>query len=350
MKRLSVKEKHIYVTQGLQRQGASKKDFQYPEAIDIALIKAESRIIKDRLFPDPNIPFKFEINEKYVSDIQSIIKRNYELVTFQQSNQESYGVLPYDFGYLISDHSNIIEDCKDEFTTPTPTETKTERVIVIPFTSAKGSAPYYQNIIVKVLATSNTLTFTGYQTLEERTFIVDNIINTFKDLGLIAYWESYKDIYRSNSFLLPILDLSINATINIDGGTDVIVSNIDKTVTTFKSTLTTNNIILNRDVKADFLDSASASFYNRSNPDSPLSSLYENKILVKGTERFLANKIFINYIRTPRRISLNLNQNSELSGTVHEEICDLAIQLLKKQIEDESYEKEVQDNKNRIET
>lgn len=349
MNKLSVKEKHIYVTQGLQRQGANKKDKQYSEAIDIALIKAESRIIKDRLFPDKNVPYKFEINEKYVSDIQSIIIRNQELVTFKNI-LESYGVLPYDFSYLLSDTSNIIEDCKEEFTTPTPTELKTERIIIIPFTSSKVSAPYYTKIICKVLATvSDTLNFTGYSTLEEKTYIINNIIRTFKDLGKIVYWEEYKDIYKSGCFLLPTLDLGVTASISVDDGAYVTTTNIDKQVTTYKSSLSTINIQLNRDIKADFLDSAQSSFYNQSIPISPLSTIANNQILIRNTERFLANKIFISYIRTPRKISLALNQNSELSGTVHEEICDLAIQILKKQIEDESYSKEVLDNKGRIE-
>ncbi len=350
MNKLSVKEKHIYVTQGLQRQGASKKDFQYREAIDIALIKAESRIIKDRLFPDKNVPFKFEINEKYVSDIQSIIIRNQELVTFND-NLESYGVLPYDFSYLLSDTSNIIEDCKTEFKTPVPTEIKTERVIVIPFTSTNSSAPYYIKVIAKVLATvSPTLTFTGYKTKEEKVFIVNNVIKAFKDLGKTVYWEEYKDVYQTGCFLLPTLDTGITATISVDDAPFVITTNIDKQVTTYKSSLATVNYQLNRDVKADFLDSAQTSYYNQSNPTSPLATIANNKILVRNTERFLANKIFISYLRTPRKISLALNQNSELSGTVHEEICDLAIQILKKQIEDESYSKEVLDNKGRIES
>ena len=350
MNKLSVKEKHIYVTQGLQRQGASKKDFQYKEAIDIALIKAESRIIKDRLFPDKNVPYKFEINEKYVSDIQSIIIRNVELVTFKNGN-ESYGVLPYDFCYLLSDTSNIIEDCKIEFTTPLPTELKTERVIVIPFTSSNSSAPYYTKIVCKVLTTvSPDLVFTGYQTKDEKTYIVNNIIQAFKDLGKIVYWEEYKDIYKSGCFLLPTLDLGVTASISVDNASYITTINIDKQVTVYKSSLSTINEQLNRDVKADFLDSAQSSFYNQSIPTSPLTTIANNKILVRNTERFLANKIFISYIRTPRKISLNLNQNSELSGTVHEEICDLAIQILKKQIEDESYSKEVLDNKGRIES
>jgi hypothetical protein len=348
MNKLSVLEKHIYVKQGLQRQGAQKKDKQLPQAIDIALNKAQSRIIKDRLFPDPDgVPFKFQINQKHVSDIQSIIIFNKQLTVFKDGNK-SYGVLPYDFSYLVSDTSNVIEDCKDEFANSS--ETKTERIFIVPFVSAKTPpAPYYTNVKVKVLAVERSLTFTGYQTKEENVSIISNIINEYRILGVDAYWEEYKDVYKPNCFLISSLDINKTVNLNID---NVGYQNIlyeDKAVDTFKSTLATVNEVLNRDVKADFLLSANQSFYNKSIPISPLASVQNDRILVLGTERFLVNQIAINYIRTPRKISLALNQSSELNGSVHEEICDLAIQLLKKQIEDESYVKEVQDNKGRIE-
>lgn len=345
MNRLSAKEKHIYVTQGLQRQGAYKKDFQYPEAIDIALNKAESRIIKDRLFPLDDNPDKFEINQKFVSDIQVLIQLDVELKVFKEG-KKSYGVLPYDFSYLLSNRSLVVEDCKEGFTNST--ESKSERVVVIPFTSAKTVSPYYTKIVAQAATATKQFDYpTGYVTKEEKVYLVDKVISMYKELGYTVYWETYKDIYRSESFLLITYDLTVSFGLSVDMAT-VVTSNIDNPVTVFKLPLVEGSEVTNRDMKVDFVSSAQSSYYHKTSPVSPISVIGNNKIIVYSSERFLVNKILLNYIRKPKPISLALNQGSELSATVHEEICDLAIQLLKKQIEDPSYSQEVQDNRGRI--
>jgi len=344
MRKLSAKEKHIYVTQGLQRQGSYRKDKQHPQAIDLALNMAESRLIKARLIQDTQIPQRFEINQKYVSDIQMLIKTDVELPVFKDG-VKSYGVVPYDFAFLLSDSSYVIEDCQTGFTDNN--ETKSERVIVIPFTSAKVSAPYYQTIIASVAGINTTVTTPGFSTQYEKVFVVDYVLEAFKNLGVKVYWETYKDLYKQDCILIATTNLTLAVGLNIDGGT-IVTTNIDSPVTVFKAT-PVGTEALNRDTKADFLTSARLSNYHKSIPISPLSIIANNQLIVFGTERFLVNRILLNYIRKPKRINLALNQGSELSPTVQEEICDVAIQILKKQIEDESYVAEVQDNKGRIE-
>ncbi len=344
MKRLSVKELHIYVTQGLQRQGSYRKDKQLPQAIDLALCSAEGRLIKSRLFPVDNSPDRFEINQKFSADIQPIVKLGVELNVYKEGTK-SLAVLPYDFGYLLSDTSYIIETCQEQFTTPT--ENKSERVISFPINSSKSSAPYYLNMVIAVNSNNKIITTLGFQSKEEKISIVDSLVSAFKELSVTAYWERYKDIYRSECLLLVTKDLTLSTGVNIDGGT-IVGTNIDNTIIVYKDTLINTKEIVNRGTKLDFLRSAQQSNYHRSEPDSPLSVLADNKIIVAGDERFLANKIVIDYIRRPKRISLSLNQSSELIS-MHEEIGDMAIQILKKQIEDESYQLEVADNKRRIE-
>jgi hypothetical protein len=346
MNKLSVLEKHIYVKQGLQRQGAHKKDKQYNEAVDIALNKAQSRIIKDRLFPDPNIPFKFEINQKFASDIQSLIVTEKDLKIYTDGISKSYGELPYDFSYLLSDKSYVVEDCKAGF--KDSTETKSERVIVIPFSSQKSATPYYNKIVASVNTSTKELTTPGFVTKEENVYLVDAVIDLYRQLGVVVYWETYKDITKPNCLLLVTDDLALTANIQVDELTAT-TSNIDNAVLRFKTSTGTGVVATNRDTKADFIDSALSSYYHKPIPTSPLSLLTRNRIVVYSTERFLVNRIVLNYIRKPKRISLSLNQGSELAASVHEEICDLAIQLIKKQIEDESYAKDFQDNKGRIE-
>lgn len=348
MKKLSVKEKHIYVTQELQRQGAFKKDKQHPSAIDLGLNIAQSRIIKARLVQDREVPYRFQINQKFVSDIQAIIVRDKKLTTFNEE-EKSYGILPYDFSYLLSDRGIIYEDCQAGFTTST--ETKTERVHVIPFTSNKTVSPYYINITISKGTTSKNLTYSGFQTKEERVTLVDEIIKEFKSLGIVdIFWEEYKTIYERNSLLVPTTDLTLTVSMTVDG-VPMSTSVKDAAVRVFKTSTETFNQAVGRDIKADFLDSALyTSAYHKSIPTSPITLLADNRLIFYGSKRFLVREIILSYIRKPRPISLLLNQGSELSATVHEEICDMAVQIIKKQIEDPSYGLNVNDNKGRIET
>jgi len=346
MRNLSVKEHHIYVTQGLQRQGSYRKDKQLPQAIDLALNAAQNRLIKARIVQNTQASQKFEINQKHVSDIQRLLVLDVELPTELTTLRKSYGVLPYDFAYLLSDKSYIIQDCDTDYATAT--ETKSERLITFVFDSNKTSAFYYTNLVVSK-AGSNTITMStvGVSTTDEKVYLVDKIIEAFKSLGVSCFWQSYKDTFISEAFIIPTRDLTLQLGITVDAKTLVAV-NIDKTITVFKSA-PTGILALNRDTKIDFLDSANISEFHRSTPDSPLSVLSDNKIIVIGTERFLANKILISYIRKPKSINLDLKQDSELGSGTHEEIGDLAIQIIKKQIEDESYVIDVRDNQGRIE-
>lgn len=337
MNKLSVKEKHIYVTQSLQRQGAFKKDKQYPQAIDIALTRAQDLVIRARLLPDKENALKFEINQKYASDIQPLIKLHLELDTFKDTSiaNKSYGMLPYDFAYLLSDRSYVTEDCKPTFTNPT--EATNERVLAIPF--APGAAPYYRETIVTVNGVNKIFSCVGFVTQDEHVYVVDYILDLFKQHGVKAYWESYRDVYKSKTFLVVTRNPALSASITVDG-TGNAATVTATSYTTFKSILTEGYLALNRDLRADFADSAQDSFYHKPIPTSPISVLTENRLSISCSERFLVSKIYLNYIRKPKRISLALNQGSELSPTVHQEICDYAVRILKKQIADPTYELE----------
>lgn len=345
MIRLSAKEMHIYVTQGLQRRGSQRKDKQLPQAIDVGLNLAQSRIIKSRLIEDINNPLKFEVNQKYVTDIQSIINLDVELPVYKIGTK-SYAPLPTDFAYLLSDKSQWIEDCQTGFATAFTDIT--EYITVVPFKSTKSSPPYFVNLVVSYKTNTKTLTTPGVVTSFENTYLVDIVLSAFRELGAEVYWEQYKDIIRPDSFILVSRTQGDTGNITIDTATAEVES-LTKTINAY----TANNLevqeSVNRDTKADFLDMANlGSNFHKTVPESPLACIASNQLIVLGDKRFLVNKIILSYIRIPKRINLSLGQGSELNGTVHQEICDVAIQILKKQEEDPSYQVEVQDNKGRV--
>lgn len=344
---LSVRELHIYVEQGLQRQGAYKKDYQFDAAVDIALTKAQNRIVKDRIVAKDGSD-TFELNAKYTSDIEALIYLNYPISLIKTAKPFVVsGYLPYNFAYLLGDSSMVLEDCQPEFTTPSPFLSTLERCTILSFPNG-SSSPYYKQVVMGVNAASQTINTVGFVSLEEKIYLVDYIVDAFVMMGVDAYWESYRGLFKPNSFILVSKILSNTYGLAIDGqaASQVI---IDRAIDTYIALDTISTEVTNRDLKADLVRNAQQSTYQVTAPDSPISVMNQGSLSIYTNKRFIASKVFIDYIRKPKRISLALGQGCELSDTLHEEVADLAIQLLKKQIEDPSYSQEVQDNVDRIE-
>jgi len=342
---LSVKGMHVEVIAQLQRQGAYRKDRIFEQQIDWRLTSAQNILIKNKIKPskDQQSP-KFEMDQKAVTDIQSVIVSNKELRIIKATDTRGYVQLPYDFGYLVNDRSNVVEDCKTTFTTPTPTEAYTYQIRAFNFgESQKTATPYYQQVrVTKQSANKDLPVTTGLASKKDKDWLINSIIGLFAEHGYDAYWENFGDTYRANSFLVVVTALSDTISITIDGTTKEQDEIISKTVTRYIEN--TGEEVPNRCYKNDYVYDALASAYMKSIPSSPVSSLAKNTIFVHTSKKFLVSKIFIDYIRTPRPISLYLNSSCELHPNTHQEVCDVAVELLKRDIESTTYGEKIQEN------
>ncbi len=340
--RLSIQEAHIYITQELQRQGAFKKDKQFNEATDFAINKAITKFIRGRVKPLPQTD-RFQVDETSRNDIQSLIKINNPLTVTKEGDYYT-AELPPDFKYLLNDSSVILEDCwTDEF--GNPTNVLNEKIWIIKFVdSSKVSFPYYAKIEVNNGTGSSILNNNGLAYKEGKYYYIDDIIKLFSNIGELCYWEKYRDNYYPNSFIIPIKDNTKEASIIID---DIKLASTSSTKTynvvrtDFENL---NEIVPNRNSKNDFIPSLRNSVYSRSLPDSPLSTVYGNRLVVYGSKRFLISQIFIDYVRLPRLVNLSLDYGFDINEDTHDRICDLAVEIIKKQIEDNSLGTNIQHN------
>jgi hypothetical protein len=60
-------------------------------------------------------------------------------------------------------------------------------------------------------------------------------------------------------------------------------------------------------------------------------------------ESFIVTRMYYDYIRKPRTISLSLNQSCELADSTHNKIVDLAVEILKLDIKEQTYPLTIQD-------
>ena len=340
--RQTVEESHAYIEQHLQRQGAFRKDKQRFQAVDLPINTAISKFVRDSVKPVNNTD-RFEINESRRQDIQSIITLNKELTLIEYDGNISYSAnLPPDFKYLINDRTILVEDCETEFTNSS--ETIIERYICFDFANSQAaSGDMYKNINIIIDTTSYPITTVGFTSVKDKVYLISVIINEFKNQGIDIYWETYKNVFTPSSFILPTTNLTKVFKIFVDS-VELVKKNIDKTITKTKNILTNTINAVNRNTKNDFVHNLLKSYYSKSTPLSPVSTIGNGSLVVYTNKKFIVVKIIIDYVRQPRPVNLSLNHGIELHEDTHDRICDIAVEILKKQIEDDSLQVEVQHN------
>jgi len=350
---MTVRELIIEVLQQVQRKNSFKRDSTAEQAIIWRLNTAQNRLIKSWIKPDPNNPNKFLIDQKANSDIQRLIKPNQTLRTIIDSDNRVYAYLPNDFRYLINDRSRILEDCKDSFANAEDPTSYPRTVTAIKFTEAAVATPnYYKDIIITIGSSTETISTNGVPNVKEKFELIDYIISEVRRRGYNLYWEKFDTCFRPDCFIfVPEVGTSPTITIRVDGTeltkSSVALSSVRKYKTIDPSETSTP---INRGYKGDFLyDAVQHNYYDQSLPDSPVSQLADGKIYVHSSERFIVSEIIMDYIRSPRRISLYLNHSCELDESVHEEVCSIAAEMILGNIEAPNYPLKVQENINRLE-
>lgn len=341
MRELTVRELIIETQAQIRRLGGQRRDGLAEPFIILRLNAAQNRLIKSRIHPDPNNPDRFMIDEKYRSDIQRLIVPSKRLPMYTEG-EYAFAILPSDFEYLVSDRSVILPDCNDQF--ETPTQDTVQKIYCFPF-NLSSNTPAYTNIVIG----GNTYTTNGSPSPKEFyefiDFIMEKMMDTVPDSQ--AYWERYDLKYIKNNFLLVGSNTMPDISISIDGAVvNKTVLNIDRVQ--YKDY--NSKGVVNRNIKNDFVhDTIGINYYDKPTPRSPVSYIASNRIFVANSERFLVPRILIDYIRKPRRISLYLNESSELPGSLHEEICSVAAELVLRDVEADNYEQKIRDNVNRLE-
>jgi hypothetical protein len=343
--RLTVFESHTYITQALQRQGAFRKDYQFPAAIDFALNKATYRFIRNGIKPIANT-LRFQVNESSREDLQSLIVTNYPLTMIQSIDSGRYfrSPLPADFSYLINDRSVPIEDCEDAFTGATENRTYKYHYFDLADGTLDGNGYVYKQIVLTAGNQTVTLNHQGFTSVKDKVLLIDVIKYEFKKLGIDVYWENYYGIEKTNKFIIPSTNLLTVYSITIDGVALPLTNETKSYTDLVKLNLTASKLIANTNVKQDDVDNMVDSFYSRPRITNPLSTVASNVIEVYSDKKFLVSKLLIDYIRLPRPISLSLNYSSDLHHTAIDKVCDLAVEILKEQTENQSLDKTIQYN------
>jgi hypothetical protein len=351
MRAFSVRDLIIETQQQVQKLGGFKRDATSEHRIAWRLNTAQDILVRNKIKPSITSPGRFMIDEPSRQAIQSLITPNKRLAVHKQSATRGFAYLPYDYGYLVADRSIVLPDCKTEYADPT--EATTYRVTSIPFNdSPLNVGPYYVNITARSTASGVHTDDTKIYNLsnkKEKYEIVDSIIAQFASLSTVfgAYWESFDTIQKPNSFIIvhQVVGAQTNLpthSLLIDGQEAVAVT---QTISTTKyKAYADGEEKPNRSYQNDFLyDAITHNYYDQPKPHTPVAQLANGMVYVFNSKRFLVPELIIDYIRKPRRISVYLDQSTELDSSVHYELCCLAAEQILGNVEG-NYPTKVQDN------
>lgn len=347
-----VQEMHIGLDVGVQKLNTDILDNIVPEQKDWVLNEAMLRFIKNRVNPKSNPKQEgFEHNVKRIEDLEDLYEQ-INLPVFIEDTEKQYAVLPSDYFLLIEGESSVVYNCNN---VNKNIGSINELSCIVPFTDNSTATPFEGFRVTQLQGTIQTILFdiNNYQfvsnvangilnSVEEKFYIVHHVLEIInRNTNIEVYWEVYKNVYSPNSFIFITND-ETNTGIEINVGGTIYSFNItalpvytttDKNIGKQPSRLVSTKV--RHHLKHPFLTTRF---------DSPIFNLFNKQVKIYHNEKFILSKFHLSYIRKPRLISLSLGQSCEVNANFHEEIVDIAVQLIKSRIEAKDYRNIINEN------
>lgn len=358
-------ELHLEVEQKLQEQGSYQRDRIFPEVIDMALRQAEEQFIRE------NVDVAFADRESRLRNVQPLLEKNRVQVAFIPQSADIdyeadavYFEIPPDLLYLVKARAEVttMADCTEP---SLATSTHTDYITTVEFPdSTLASSPYYTGFKLvrsggSVIYTIPTAFTERFQSPDQKYEIIQNVLDTINRPGSTrrVYWESFGSTYAASSFIFvnSTNDTNITLTSYESDGTTPDISEVGvtaaRTHTKYNRNLLsslashTTSIVPIKEVEPDVLyKMLNLNNFTKSKAKEPLGVKSAFNFYGYEGEGFIITNYYTDYIRKPRQISLVLNQSSELDPSLHRDIVERAVEILKKNIKDPSLQIDTQYN------
>ena len=338
---MNIQEMHIEIRQGTQNIAANTRRKLQDEEIDWLLNKIEQRFIQSKIKPKKDGSGGFEIDQLDTDAIRPLLATKEILATVDNGDYKAH--LPGNYSYLISDDSYVNKLCG----TTVQASISVENILILPFPYSSRTTPkYYSTIAMLVgnvdinltaLCLEQGITYTGFNSKEEKYVLISYIQWRLSQMGVDAYWEFYKGYYKPNSFLFPnYTEGSLVVDSTTVTGTMITINNISK--------LADGRWRANRLTPGNKISTMMDTGFVTSGPESPISYLSGNYLTIKGNTSFTVSRVRIDYVRKSRRMCLSLGESCELPEEFHQSICDLVVEYYKAMVEDPAWEIKMKDN------
>lgn len=312
------------------------------EEIDWILNKQIDRLIENNIKVDESAD-GFQETVIEMDALRSLMVIDYPLDLYKKGSTDLVycAELPGNYLHWI-DHSTITA-CKPEAPQVHTATDENIYILSVPVTT-KSTSPYYTSPALNISATVIPVKFPTNLPAKEMNFVIleclqNYLLNT--ELSYKVYWEQYRDIYSANSFIIVTETALANVSLVYDGQTIAAATQIKSKL---KSATGTGKPVPARLVNSSKLSKLQGSAFHKSSKASPLATVQANTIKAYHDDSFIINGYKINYIRKPRKVSLNLNQSCDLPSSTHMKVCDMAVEYMKQAVGDPNYQWKLQDN------
>jgi hypothetical protein len=353
-----VKEMHIAVREGIRN--SPRKIELDSDRIDFHLSYVQLPFVRGRITPKVSrngVIEGFEINQKNLGDLRTIIVKNKLVTLFIDSEADLFkGFAPPGMMYIVGARADVFyqTDCSTFSYTSTPTSHYAKK---IPFDKTPvGSTNNYKELVFSLTIPGKTLvnysiTNPALQSPDDRFLLVENIMEHYRAQGQDIYWESFGEFYCPSCFIVGNLaDFSATFTYKYDTNTtynstveSLYTGGFDSKTRAIKESLHTETNSSTRIIESEFLHRAlKDNSFTGTFVDSVIVTAFDNFVGAYGDSTFAASSMKMDYVTKPRDISLKFDRSCELPEHTHEEIVDLAIKNILRSSES-TFEKQVAD-------
>jgi len=352
---MNVKQLHNLVKQQLQRIDANATTYFQPPEIDLAINQEVWKFIKQHYVPQGNRYLEgFEESSKRIEDLRKLVVPDYadDVVISDFDDSVVKFPLPSDHFLLSRARARVFtQGCNKVISTGKQSRAFTYVLIPTDFINEIEG----KMVSFSLKADGNNITTTQYNNNVATTFYFpedsrdfirsleeDNTTNP----GYSIHYEVYKNISKENTLIVEVPDTVNQVEVSINDGTEFPARTYDSINTSIYEVYTYEGP--DEELKTDYnrarfsqshdIDKLLKDPHNTTRPQAPLFTVRDNYIDVYQDEDFYVDKFAIDYVRMPKRVSYERNQDLELPEHTHDEIAKAAASYLAAMAADQRYE------------
>jgi hypothetical protein len=338
---MTVREQHIDFDIKLQKVYSFSSDRFLEQEKDWLLNNAQRVLLKETTSPKLNRKQEgADRTYKRYDDLQTLYRQIVVPVYIHPKFSNVYFAdLPPNFYELRSVKTGIY--CNNNITSIN----SDKKITVLEFKDDVSLSDLFSNFLItgenngtQTLFDINDysgLTSMSFADNENKFVIINHVLEIINRIdGIDIYWENFSTYYPS-SFIIVTNDDYTSFTISWDDYS-LTVDSVDYNYKKFSEDLDLVSINSNaRIVEFEEIGDINSDPYGKTSPKSPTGIIVDDTIQLYGNNNFVLYNAVISYVKTPRLISLSLNQSCELSKP--SEVTDIAVRMASAYINNDNH-------------
>ncbi len=342
---MTVKEMHIGVNELLQKVNSNFTDDFEPPQIDWALNREVIKFIKQRISPKSNDKKEgFQDNQKRFDDLKPLLS-SVILPAYVNNDNSVFTYFNSDYFSLVSDRTTTKNLCGGNFSN-VATQSFNYNLVCFPInnddTNLYAGFTISINGIVKYNIANYPTLLAELTSSEAKFVLINHIIEVLNDT--VVYQCKYKSFYGLKGEGIVLYMPFNNGGVDIHYNSGTIHYNPIEYVQTKITNVSGTKEYLNRLTGTEKLFSVLGNSIGGTEHYSPISTIEEDRLIVYHNKKFIPTFINVTYIKKPKKISLPLNQSSELDESSQEEIIDNTAKTLAGLTSSQVYQNMINEN------